>query len=449
MNDYLLHGIRFIKKHLGIEPYIYQHPIINAVLNPDIKRSTIRATTRSGKSFIVSASLIAAASIFSNIKIGIIAPSKDKTKLIMTYILELLSTSDLEPVIDLDMMGLTKMERLKREVSKSRVTFKNGSSIEIKTADVKGKGFSLMGAAYDIVTIDESSELTNEVWVKIARMLLENKDAKIIELYNPWFLNHTFDHSQDPEWEVIKIDYKDCIKEGRFSQEQIDIVMQEITNPIDRRVLLDAEFPDTTDNSLINYSDLLFAQREITEPKDKPEIILGVDVARKGLDDTIVYLIYRYGGLFIVKNMWKLDKQRLTKSAGDLIGLVENNNVNTINIDSTGIGAGLEDNLREWIDSNNLSITLNPIIFSESHNDIFNLNRKADIFFNLQNLFVKHNVIIPNDPVLIRQLRNMQFEILSNGKKKIIDNQSKSPDKADALAIGCYCPGNKIIMDFG
>jgi hypothetical protein len=47
------------------------------------------------------------------------------------------------------------------------------------------------------------------------------------------------------------------------------------------------------------------------------------------------------------------------------------------------------------------------------------------------------------------QLRKIQYELTSNGKKKIIDGQEKSPDFADAIAIGCYVNNNTIIMDFG
>lgn len=451
INDYTTLGFDFLKNHLGITPFIYQTAIINAVLNPNIQRASIRATTRSGKSFIVAGCLIAYACLHSNSKVGIIAPSRDKTKIIMTYILDLLAGSDLEPVIDLDMMGLTKMERLKREVSKTRVTFKNGSSIEVKTADVKGKGFSLMGAGYNIVAIDESAELNSDVWNKIARMLLENKDTKLVELYNPWFLNHTFEHSQDPDWYSIKIDYKTCVAEGRFTQEQVDMVLQEITNPLDRRVLLEAEFPDTADNSLFSYTDILFSKRVIPDPNVKPEVRLGIDVARLGRDDTIAYLVHRYGGLFVVKNRWLLNKQRLTKSAGDIINIInEVQNIDIIQLDSTGIGGGLEDNLKEWLDNNRPDINLNAIIFSEKANDIHNLNRKADIFFNLSDLFIKKNIVIlDDDNELVRQLRNMQFEVQSNGKKKIIDNQNKSPDRADALAIACYVCNNNVIIDFG
>jgi intein/homing endonuclease len=287
--------------------------------------------------------------------------------------------------------------------------------------------------------IDESAELTEEVWTKIARMLLKNPNSKIVELYNPWFLNHTFEHSQDPEWNSIKIDWHTCLAEGRFTQEQIDMVMQEIRNPIDQRVLLDAEFPDTSDKSLFKYSDILFAQRDIQEPKEEPEIRLGIDVARLGRDDTICYLIYRYGGLFVVKNMWKLDKQRLTKSAGDIIKIIEDNNVKVVQIDSTGIGAGLDDMLSEYANSKNIDVV--SIVFSEKPNDIHNANRKADIYFNLAELFSKKCLVIPTDNVLVRQLRNMQFEVMSNGKKKIVDNQEKSPD--------CFIAGTKVLTSKG
>lgn len=437
--DYIDIGRAFLIDHIGITPYPYQNKIIEAILDRRVKRTTIRATTQCGKSYTVAGASVAFACVYANSKVGIIAPSKDKTKIIMTYILEMLSSSDLESEIDLDMMGLTKMERLKREVSKQRVTFKNGSSIEIKTADVKGKGFSLMGASYDLIIIDESAELTEEVWTKIARMLLKNPNSKIVELYNPWFLNHTFEHSQDPDWNSIKIDWHTCLEQGRFTQEQIDIVMQEIRNPIDQRVLLDAEFPDTSDKSLFKYSDILFAQREIQEPKEEPEIRLGIDVARFGRDDTICYLIYRYGGLFVVKDMWKLDKQRLTKSAGDIIKIIEDNNVKVVQIDSTGIGAGLDDMLSEYANSKNIDVV--SIVFSEKPNDIHNANRKADIYFNLSELFAKKSIVIPTDNTLVRQLRNMQFEVMSNGKKKIVDNQEKSPD--------CFIAGTKVLTSKG
>jgi hypothetical protein len=449
INDYVTTGIWFLRTHLGIDPFNYQTPILNAILNPEVKRASIRAATRSGKSFITAAVIIADCCLTSNTKVGIIAPSRDKTKIIMTYILELLSSSSLESMIDLDMMGLAKIERLKREVSKTRVTFKNGSSIEIKTADVKGKGFSLMGAGYDKIIIDESAELTSEVWSKIARMLLESPKSKVVELYNPWFLNHCFDHSQDPGWFAIKISYQDCIAEGRFTQEQIDMAIEEIKNPIDRRVLLEAEFPETSDNSLFSYEKILKAQREVHEPNSTPEKILGIDVARLGRDDTIVYLVYRYGGLFVVKKMWQLNKQRLTKSAGDIIDIMEKEEIDVVKIDSTGIGGGLEDNLKEYIDNSDLDIELVPIVFSEKADDVHNLNRKSDIFFNLASIFDKGGIVIPEDNTLTRQLRNMQYEIQSNGKKKIIDNQEKSPDRADALAIACYVTGSSSGMLIG
>lgn len=450
MNKYEKIGVGFCKRHFNIDLFNYQKPIISNILNKSISQLSIRACTRAGKSYTVALSAIAYASIYSNSKIGIIAPSKEKTKIIMNYIAELLSISDLEGVIDLDVMQLTKLERLKREVSKNKITFKNGSYIQILTADVKGKGFSLMGAAFDLIITDEVAELPKEVYSKIYRMKLQNNDAKLVELGNPWFLNHFYEHSLDPDWLSIKIDYNKCLAEGRFTQEQVDDQRKELSDS-EFRVLLEAEFPSEITNSLFKYDDLVRARRKITIPKKEHTTILGVDVARMGEDSTIIYKIHKYESLFVVVDKIKFSKLKLTETAGKIIQILENDKIDIIRLDSTGLGSGLDDMLQEHINNNDLDTKFESIVFSEKANDEHNLNRKADIFFNLVKMFSENQVIIPEDDnELFLQLRRMLYEYTSNAKKKIDDNQEKSPDCADALAIACYHDSSKnIIIDLG
>lgn len=441
-------GYNFAKLHLNVDLFDYQKQIIGSILDRDLRKVTIRACTRSGKSYTTAIAAIAYACIYTNSRVGIIAPSKDKTKIIMNYILEMLSTSDLEEVIDLDVMGLTRLERLKREVSKTRITFKNLSSIQVLTADVKGKGFSVMGFSFDLTILDESAEIPEDVFAKIFRMLLENKKAKLVELGNPWFLNHFYEHSLDPTWTIIKIGYKTCIDQGRFSEEQVEEMRNEFID-VDFVVLLEAEFPKEITNSLFLYNDLKKAQREIPEPKETPEVILGIDVARMGADSTIIYLIHRFSSLFMVKDSWEFKKQKLTETAGDIIDIINKHTPKYLNMDSTGIGSGLDDMLQEYIDNNNLETVINSIVFSEKADDVHNLNRKADIFFNLSKVFKEGNIIIPKDDhSLFLQLRKMQFEIQSNGKKKVIDGQDKSPDRGDSLSIGCYVIDHGVYVNF-
>ena len=448
MNDYERIGYNFIKQHFNIELYKYQYPIVGSILNRNIKKTTVRACTRSGKSFTTGLSCVAYASIYSNSKTGIIAPSKEKTKYIMDYITNSLAVSDLESVVDLDVMILTKLERLKREVNKNRITFKNNSSISTITADVKRGGFTLMGAGYDNIIVDESAELTKEVYTKIYRMLLENEKATLTELGNPWYLNHFHEHSLDPTWHRIRISAEDCIRDGRFSIEQVDMMKKEF-DAIDYRVLIDAEFPKDSEDSLFQYQSLCKAKRTIKAPKEIPEIILGIDVARLGKDKTIIYLIYRYGGLFFVKKKWSYEKQRLTKTAGNIIKIIEDHgNIDIINIDSTGVGGGLDDILYEYIANNNIEIELNSFVFgAKSIDSTHYANVKADIFFNLANIINNNNLIIlEDDNELFLQLRKIKGEVQSNGKKRIKDDQDKSPDCADAIALGCYVHKNDIII---
>ena len=81
--------------------------------------------------------------------------------------------------------GLTNLERLKKEVSKKKITLKNNSSIEFKSVDLNREGFAVMGLGYDLIIVEESAEIPDEAYAKIYRMLLEHPDSMILEIGNP------------------------------------------------------------------------------------------------------------------------------------------------------------------------------------------------------------------------------------------------------------------------
>lgn len=438
----------YTKDKLKIDLLPYQLDIIEKMIDKRFRRISIRASTRAGKSYAVAIGAILFALFYPNSKVGIIAPTKPKTKIIMTYIQQFLANSDLEAAVDLDIMNLSKLERLKREVSKTKITFKTGSYIEVLTADLKGRGFSVMGFGYNLTLIDETAEITEEVYSKIYRMLVDDPDAKILEIGNPWFLNHFYEHSMDSNWEVIHIPWELCVKYGRMSKEDIEDQKRNLTEE-EFMVLFEANFPKDIENSLFKFEDLELAKRNIEEPKMKPKLILGIDVARLGNDLTVIHLIKQYNSLFILDRTWTFSKQKLTKTAGDIISILKEYNIDIIRMDSTGLGAGLDDMLTEYLNNSSSSTELESIVFSEKAHDERNVNRKADIFFNLNKMFREKQLIIKDDPDLFMQLRRLQYEITSNGKKKIIDGQEKSPDRADALAIGCYSNSENFIIDFG
>lgn len=447
--------IAYAKEHFNKTLYSYQINIISKLLNPDIKKITIRATTRAGKSYSLGIGAIMFATLFDNLKVGIIAPTYPKTRIIMDYVAELLSISDLETIIDLDMMGVPKLERLKKEVSKHKITFKNGSYIEILSADVAGGGFGVMGKAYDLQIVDEVCEIPTEVYTKIYRMLVDNPSAKIIEIGNPWERNHFYDHSIDPTWDATHINWQMCVTEGRITQEAIDD-QRKNTTPIEFRVLYDAEFPEDTENTLIMSDWLKNAQRVIPELKITPIYIIGVDCARYGEDYTVLSLIAKYDGLFVLQDIISYHGKDTQYTTGKIIEICKKYKIGYINIDDTGLGGGVTDAVKAYYEQQYMCNGVDyypeiiPIKVSEKATDSpNNENRKSDIFMNLRKLFEFGNIIIPQNNDLIKQLSKFQYEITGSGKIRILENQDKSPDYADSLAYGCYCKFMKVIMDVG
>ena len=133
-----------------VKPYAYELNILDAVFRKKAKRITIRATTRAGKSYTLAEIAIIKAVFEDNIRVGIIAPSFDKTRIIMDYVATFLAGNQMfDDIVMVEVSGLSKLERLRKEVSKRRITFRNGSLIDCKSVDLDSKGFGVLGWAYD------------------------------------------------------------------------------------------------------------------------------------------------------------------------------------------------------------------------------------------------------------------------------------------------------------
>lgn len=142
---------RLCRSLFKVEPYPYQEQMLKASFKEGVRKITIRAATRAGKSYCLGMLAIAKATLIDNHRVGLIAPTYPKTKIIMSYIADLLAANDMfDQIVMVESTGLTKLERLRKEVSKQRITFKNGSSIEIKSVDLASKGFGVTGFAYDL-----------------------------------------------------------------------------------------------------------------------------------------------------------------------------------------------------------------------------------------------------------------------------------------------------------
>lgn len=221
-----------------------QLAIMEAIIFRQHKRVQILCSTQYGKSLWVAISCIILACVYG-IKVAIIAPSDAKAKIIMRYFIEHLG-DNLLFYGRLDKKS--RLERLRQEESKERITLNNGGGIYIISAQQRNANKSIeaaMGEGAEIVIGDEFGLIQDATEATIFRMIAgKGRNAVYVKIGNPFYAmppySHFFATWNDPNYHRIFIDYERAICEGRYTKEFIE---ESRTKPL-FDVLYACEFPD-------------------------------------------------------------------------------------------------------------------------------------------------------------------------------------------------------------
>ncbi len=165
---------------------------------------------------------------------------------------------------------------------------------------------------------------------------------------------------------------------------------------------------------------------------------LGVDIARYGMDKTELYL--RRGGKIIAhREIVKQDTMFVAEAVWDFAN--RNRNI-PILCDSGGLGAGVEDKLRE------LGAQVYGINFGASPRDKSKYTSVADeMWFTFKDKL--DEIEIPDDPQLMEELSGRLYSYDKMGRYKIESKDDfkkrygRSPDKADGLLLAFYVDYNR------
>ena len=164
--------------------------IFHAIVFRPKNRVQILCSTQYGKSLTVALACLVISCIQGEL-IAVVAPKDEKAKIIMRYYIEhlgdnLLFYSQLEKD--------TKLERLRMEESKDRITLRNRGGIYVLSAQSGNsqKGIeAAMGAGAKIVISDESSLIGDQIESTIFRMIAgQGQDAFYCKIGNPFYRNH-------------------------------------------------------------------------------------------------------------------------------------------------------------------------------------------------------------------------------------------------------------------
>ena len=177
--------------------------------------------------------------------------------------------------------------------------------------------------------------------------------------------------------------------------------------------------------------------------------VMSVDVARFGGDE-IVYCILESRGFTSWEQIYQecYKNKTLMETAGKIIDMVREFEIDRVVVDDTGMGGGVTDRLCEF------RIDVVPFNGAEEPTRSFCVNKRADGYFKLQEWFEKKYIKPYNDPTLLDQLCSIQYRYKSDGKKLIMSKDDmrkaglKSPDRADALMMAVYYCDAQFQKDF-
>lgn len=413
-----------------------QKRIIEDILYSKKIRKLIPAHTRYGKSYWLSVGVALKILFSKNRKVYIIAPTDDKTKVIRDYIVQaIMSCPLLRETLDID---VDKDEKLKKEVSKKRMTFKNGCLLQTFSAEGDGKRLMSWGLGSnggDLI-VDELAEIKRDVvYTMILRMLGDNPEkSTFTALYNSWSKDSAaYEMEISGNYIVQHIDYKQGIAEGRITEDFLHSQRQTLTKT-QFQVLYEARFPDETNDSLFSHNNLTRAREEI-DYNENCEYLLGCDIAAFGNDLTVLTVVKHYleSDVYRIEKIQDFRKQDTMTTVGRIITLINEYRPSKVNIDSIGLGQGVYDRLKEQdFDINDVKVgrasNTNPQLY---------LNQKSEMYDNLRKLFENNKIFNLSNQHLFRELSIITQEYNSAGKMKIIDPE-KSPDYADSLALSLF-----------
>lgn len=272
----------------GLRLFYTQSLIAGAILSGEYDKLTIVTPSQYGKSWLLGH--IALLLAYHGHRCNIVASTGDRSTVIMSYVAR--SASDSVPEIKNKLSGDTmkKIDRLDQSLSKARLSFAEGGSVEAfslgDTFDDLAHNKAIgRGGAY---IVDEAALISDDALAEIGRSEFSSVDGTkevVCMISNPHHAGTFYDalteENVPPRTLVIWADILTACQEGRWTASHVmttDFVKH--TDTLVRYLLceLPTEGVGMFDNAIV----------ETRQGKKTDIHVLGVDAAYKGKDDIYI-----------------------------------------------------------------------------------------------------------------------------------------------------------------
>lgn len=445
-----------------------QIQIIDIIAKRAFPRTQLIMPTQYGKSLCVSLGVLLRITHYKE-KWAIVAPTQEKARIIMDYIIEHV----FDDVLFEDLLEYhdTK-EKLKQHRNKSRLSFRGAGEVRVYSADAgntKQVRKALMGFGAANVILDEAAQIPDELYATVKRMVGGSAaDSFILEIGNPSFRNHF--HKSWFGTRYVKV-FKDCwmaLEEGRYTRDYLE----EMEEQPGFDWMYACQFPDA-DQVLANgyrrlVSDLVIndAMQKVMPPlnykldedgqpllnkwgykiiNDSP--ILGIDVAGGGNNKTkLVVRLPKHNIVLVARTSDSEDLEAVADLAEEVIREYTVDDWHTV-IDAGGVGHGLPAIMLRR------GYMVQGVLFGSSTDDEAKrkipksmLNMRANMYWEARKWLIKDKGKMLDDEGfeevrLIMYRQNSSLKIQIEPKAELIKRKAEegekveSPDTADAFVL--------------
>ncbi len=292
----------------------------------------------------------------------------------------------------------------------------------------------LRGRYFDGVVVDEVADMRPETWGEIIRPALADRRGWGLFIGTPKGVNVFQQLYEDAKrLEDWFADLRTVYDTDVIPPEEIENLRKSMGPEAFAQEFL-CDFGASADNALLTPDDVIAAMQRVASPEQfgyAPKIV-GVDVARYGSDQTVIFMRQGCMAFPPIKGR-KADVVRVARAVHSVYQQWE---ADAVFVDEGGVGAGVVDVLLQ------MGVPATGVQFGASalEPNLYR-RRREEMWAKMAKWVKEEGCLPPEERTLITELCAPRYSFDSSGrmvlesKEDLRKRQIRSPDTADALAL--------------
>jgi hypothetical protein len=404
----------FVEHYIGEEPFDYQEDF----MDNDNDRKAFVSGRRVGKSRTAGWLALWKAATFSGAEVLVTAKAQRQSMEMFNQIVNEIEESR----VSKEEWGIVNKTR-------TEINFDNGSRIIALPVGRDGSNIRGYGGRNNMIIVDEAAFIDDSIFQQVFSPMMAVGNGDFILLSTPFgkkgFLWERFN---DDSWHTVQVPTSaNPLVPDSFIEEQ----RKNLTTTQFKQEIL-GQF-DEASNSFFTREELMnCVQENVTREADTT--FLGVDLASSGADESVYVCIDGDGNIFDIEHT---SDKPMTDAMGRINDLDTFYNFDKIVIDSTSLGQGVVDQVKETLGN-------------KVEGFKFTNPKKQNLYNTLKNELQENNISYEHIPgksdrpenKMVSQCLELERSYTSGGRMKIEHPPGGHDDFSDALALSVWAKSN-------